>query len=148
MAKKTELSQQRVIKNLPDACIPYNTSFTGDIGTMGGIRVDGSVKGKISAGGNITVGADGSIEGTVSANDVNIAGEIIGNVTATGTIQMLSGAKLIGDLAASSFAIEQGAYFKGQCLISDAKEPALLNAPPETDAEPPKNNNKKPEGKK
>lgn len=129
MGKKQEL-QQRLAKNLPDASIPYNTSFTGDIETAGGVRVDGSVKGKVSAGGNVTVGTDGSIEGAVSANDVNIAGEILGDLSASGTVQMLSGAKLIGDLTAASFAIEQGAYFKGHCIICDTKEPSLLSAPP------------------
>ncbi|MFA5675781.1 MAG: polymer-forming cytoskeletal protein [Christensenellales bacterium] len=130
MAKKQDIQQQqRIVKNLPDASIPYNTSFIGDIGTLGGIRIDGNLKGKVSAGGNVTVGADGSIEGCVTACDVNIAGEILGNLKATGTVQMLSGAKLVGDLTASSFAIEQGAYFKGQCLISNGKEPASRNVP-------------------
>lgn len=151
MAKKIDQQQQRIAKNLPDACIPYNTSFVGDIGTMGGVRIDGSVKGKITAGGNVTVGAEGSVEGTVSASGVNIAGEIIGDLVAGGTVQMLSGAKLIGDMTAASFAIEQGAYFKGQCLISDSKEPALLGAPADSDQKPDsdkKADSKKPDSKK
>lgn len=156
MAKKQD-TQQRIVKNLPDACIPLNTDFAGDIGTMGGVRVDGCLKGKIDAGGNVTVGADGRIEGAVSAIDVNIAGEIKGNITAKGTVQMLSGAKLVGDMSASSFAIEKGAYFKGQCLVSDAKEPPhsahTKVIPPTTpvqaaqDAPPQEANAKKPEKK-
>jgi len=130
MAKFTDTQQQRAAKNLPDASIPPGTQFVGDIDTMAGLRVDGSVKGKINAGGNVTVGAEGSIEGTVSAKDVNIAGEIIGNLKSNGTVQMISGAKLVGDLSALSFAIEQGAYFKGLCLIGNAKESPVLSAQP------------------
>lgn len=129
MAKKQQAQQQRIVKNLPDASIPYSTSFVGDIGTLGGIRVDGNLKGKINAGGNVTVGTEGSVEGSVIACDVNIAGEIIGDLKAAGTVQMLSGSKLVGDLTALSFAIEQGAYFKGQCLICDGKEPKSRIAP-------------------
>ena len=135
MAKKQ--NTQRIVKNLPDACIPANADFTGDIGTMGGVRVDGCLKGKIDAGGNVTVGVDGRVEGIITAIDVNIAGIIEGNIAAEGTVQMLSGAKLVGDMAASSFAIEKGAYFKGQCTISDAEQApnnahtkAVSQAPP------------------
>lgn len=146
MGKKQEL-QQRVTKNLPDASIPNNTSFTGDIETMAGVRVDGNIKGNVSAGGNVTVGTEGSIEGAVSANDVNIAGEILGDLTASGTVQMLSGAKLVGDLCASSFAIEQGAYFKGQCLICDTKEPTLLTPPADAPEEKKSDSKKAPSQK-
>lgn len=131
MAKN--LKSDHASKNLPDASIPYNTTFTGDIETMGGVRVDGAVKGNVKAGGDITIGADGKIEGNVSVGNANIAGEIIGNLTSSGTVQMLSGSRLVGDMSAMSFAIEQGGYFKGQCMISDSREKAPVDIP--TDAE-------------
>ena len=118
----------RMMKNIPDACIPSGTTFTGNIDTLGGVRVDGIVKGNVKAGGDITIGADGAIEGSVGAVNVNIAGRINGNLTATGAVQMLNGSKLIGNLAASSFAIEHGAYYTGKCTISDGKEQPLLSA--------------------
>ncbi len=131
MARISRNDAPRSMKNLPDASIPVNTTFTGNIDTMGGIRIDGTVKGNVKAGGDVTIGSDGTIEGNVNASNCNIAGRINGNLTVTGAVQMLSGSKLLGDLAASSFAIEQGAFFKGQCCISDGKEPALLSAPAE-----------------
>jgi len=134
MAKLIKNDSQRV-KSIPDASIPPSTVFTGDIDTAGGVRIDGTVKGKVSAGGDVTVGIDGVIEGSAKACHVNIAGKIIGNVTATGAVQMLSGSKLVGDLTASSFAIEQGAYYKGQCTITDGQEKPMLTASKET-AEP------------
>ncbi len=112
----------RIMKNLPDASIPSGTTFAGNIDTLGGVRVDGTVKGNVKAGGDITIGGDGAIEGSVNAINVNIAGRINGNLTATGAVQMLSGAKLIGNLTASSFAIEHGAYYTGKCTISDGKD--------------------------
>ena len=121
----------RSMKNLPDASIPAGTTFTGNIDTMGGVRVDGTVKGNVKAGGDITIGVDGEIDGNVSAINVNIAGKIHGNLTATGAVQMLNGSKLTGDLTASSFAIENGAYYKGKCMITDGKDQPLLSAPAE-----------------
>ncbi len=119
----------RTAKNLPDATIPPGTVFTGDIETAGGVRVDGTVKGKVSAGGDVTIGVDGIIEGGAKACNVNVAGKIIGNITAAGAAKMLAGSKIVGDLAATCFAIEKGAYFKGKCTITDNSEQPMLSAP-------------------
>lgn len=119
----------RTAKNLPDATIPPGTVFTGDIETAGGVRVDGTVKGKVSAGGDVTIGVDGIIEGGAKASNVNVAGKIIGNITAAGAAKMLAGSKIVGDLAATCFAIEKGAYFKGKCTITDNSEQPMLSAP-------------------
>lgn len=121
----------RMMKNLPDASIPSGTTFAGNIDTLGGVRIDGTVKGNVKAGGDITIGADGGIDGSVNAINVNIAGRINGNLTASGAVQMLSGSKLTGDLVASSFAIENGAYYKGKCTITDGKDQPVLSAPVE-----------------
>lgn len=112
---------QRVYKNVPDASVPFESCFTGDIETKAGVRIDGSVKGNVTAAGNVTIGSDGSVEGTVTGKDINIAGSITGNVNSYGTVQMLCGAKLAGDMQASSIAIEQGAYYKGKCTITDKR---------------------------
>lgn len=120
MAKKAETA--RVYKNLPDACIPFDSTFTGDVKTKAGIRIDGSVKGNIMAEGNVTIGTDGSVEGAITGKDINIAGSIIGNLNSYGIVQMLSNSKLVGDLQASSIAIEDGAYFKGKCTITNNRK--------------------------
>ena len=126
---KVKNEPPRMMKNLPDASIPSGTTFAGNIDTLGGVRIDGTVKGNVKAGGDITIGADGAIDGSVNAINVNIAGRIGGNLTASGAVQMLSGSKLTGDLIASSFAIENGAYYKGKCTITDGKDQPLLSAP-------------------
>jgi|GEM_PF-141997 len=132
MVKILKNEGARSTKNIPDASIPPSTVFTGDIDTAGGIRIDGTVKGKISAGGDVTIGLEGTVEGGIKASNVNVAGKIMGNVTVSGAVQMLKGSKLAGDLAASSFAIEEGAYYQGQCIISGSQEPPMLSAPKES----------------
>lgn len=119
---------QRNYKNIPDACIPCATVFTGDINTKAGVRVDGDVKGNIAATGNVVIGPEGRVEGQVCGRDVNIAGSVKGNVTSTATVQLLSGAKLIGDLEATSIAVEEGAMFQGKCNIGPKDKNALLSS--------------------
>lgn len=146
MAKPKLDEVQRNYKNIPDACIPCATSFTGDINTKAGVRIDGSVKGNVIATGNVVIGPEGLVEGQVSGKDINIAGNVTGNVTSTATVQLLSSAKLLGDLSAVSVAIEEGATFKGMCSISPndknatpssarlIEAPAMPAAPPKTKA--------------
>jgi len=126
MAKKnlgpTSEEPQRSYKNLPDANIPFDTSFTGDIETKAGVKIDGIIKGNLTAAGNITIGSDGRVEGIMTGKDINIAGNVIGNVNSYGVVQMLAGSKLVGDLQAASVIIEQGAYFKGKCTITDKRK--------------------------
>lgn len=147
MARIMKNEPPRMTKNLPDASIPSGTTFAGNIDTMGGVRVDGTVKGSVKAGGDVTIGAEGAIEGNVTAFNANIAGRVNGKIIATGAVRMLSGSKLTGDLLASSFAIEQGAYYTGKCNITDNKEPALLSAPADVAAESRREPKKKPAAK-
>lgn len=107
------------VRNTSDANIPYDTSFTGNIETKTGIRIDGTIKGNVLAAGNVTIGADGNVEGTVTGKDIGISGNVLGNVYSYGAVQMLPGAKLVGDLQAASVAIAQGAYFKGKCIVTE-----------------------------
>jgi len=102
-----------------DAMIPKDTTFNGDVETKSSIRIDGHVKGNVVAAGNVTVGADGSVEGGISGNEVTINGKVTGNLNARGAVQLSAGARLAGDLLASSITIEKGSFFKGMCIIAD-----------------------------
>jgi cytoskeletal protein CcmA (bactofilin family) len=116
-----KVDEPRASKNIPDVTIPIESSFTGDIDTKAGIRIDGSIKGNVSARGNVTIGSYGHVEGCITGKDITIAGSITGDVKSFGTLQMTSGGKVDGDLQARSILIEEGAHFKGQCTITDNK---------------------------
>lgn len=128
MAKPKLDEVQRNYKNIPDACIPCATSFTGDISTKAGVRIDGSVKGNVIATGNVVIGPEGQVEGQINGRDINIAGNVTGNVASTATVQLLASAKLLGDLAAVSVAIEEGATFKGMCSISPSDKNSVASS--------------------
>ena len=119
MAKDKRLTKidERGYKNIPDAHIPLDASFIGDIETTAGVRIDGSVKGNVTAAGNVDIGSEGEVEGLVSGQNIHIAGSIIGNVSSPASVQLRCCAKLMGDLSAVSVTIEAGAYFKGRCII-------------------------------
>ena len=111
-------------ESVPDAHIPMGASFVGDIETKAGIRIDGSVKGNVTAVGNVDIGPDGKVQGALKGSRINIAGIIRGNVSSSAVVQLFGGAKLTGDLCALSISIEEGASYKGQCTIGKQPDEA------------------------
>jgi cytoskeletal protein CcmA (bactofilin family) len=122
--QRTTRSDDHAHKSEPDAHIPIGASFVGDIETKAGIRIDGSVKGNVTAVGNVDIGPDGKVQGALKGSRIHIAGSIRGNVSSSAVVQLLGGAKLIGDLSALSISIEEGASYKGQCTIGKQPDEA------------------------
>ena len=49
-----------------------------------------------------------------------IRGRVIGNVRALGSLEMKSGAKVEGDVAAYTVAMELGVHFTGRCTMLES----------------------------
>ena len=62
--------------------IGKDTVITGTIDVKGGLRVDGTAKGKVICDESITIGATGVVESEIEASTIIIAGRVIGNINA------------------------------------------------------------------
>lgn len=107
----------------------------GDISTAGSVLVEGLVKGSVTAEyitvqggelcGNLVAGKaillekDGLILGSLSADVIDIAGQVKGNVHAKSRALIRSTAVLSGDLEAKCALIEPGASIEGKVHITD-----------------------------
>src|SRR4051812_50093225 len=67
-------------------------SIRGELDTDGTVRVEGRVEGPTHRVGTLIVGAGGFVVGDVEAKDVVVAGQIQGNVHASGRIEIEAGA--------------------------------------------------------
>src|SRR3954468_3627776 len=95
-------------------------SIRGELDTDGTVRVEGRVEGPSHRAGTLIVGAGGVVVGNVEAKDVVIAGQIQGNVLATGRVEIEPGASVIGDLRAGTLSLREGATVHGQVSIGVA----------------------------
>lgn len=86
----------------------------GKVTSNGNVRVDGVVKGDISAQGNLTVGEHGSIQGQLAGETVSIGGKVDGTVNAKEKLVLESKAVLKGDLITKILVVEAGAIFEGR----------------------------------
>lgn len=100
-----------------DTLIGKDTVFQGVITATGTIRVDGELKGEIKAKGDLVVGEAGRIEASIEARNVLIGGTIKGNIIAAGKVDIAPTGKLYGDMRVRNLMIEEGAVFKGNCLM-------------------------------
>jgi cytoskeletal protein CcmA (bactofilin family) len=82
------------------------------------MHIAGEIEGSLDLTGyDLTVTAESRVRANVNAREVDIAGSIQGNVTASRKITIRTGGKLIGDLRTPGIVIEDGSYFKGNIEI-------------------------------
>jgi len=85
----------------------------GEIRVEGTVRIDGRLHGEVHTKGQVIVGEDGLVTGTIYAGTLICSGRIKANVTATERVQLLQPGVLIGEVHCPVFSMEEGAKFQG-----------------------------------
>ena len=88
-------------------------TIEGEITSEDEVMVAGTVRGRLSSEAGITVEAGAVIEAYVSAGSLSVGGSIIGNVSASDRVDLLTGGRLVGDVKTARITIQDGASFKG-----------------------------------
>jgi len=109
-----------------DTLVGSGSILQGDLEFTGGLRVDGHIKGHVSAqdsnNGTLVLSETGVIDGDVSVPHVVINGTINGNIASTGHVELQSSAKITGDIHYKAVEMELGAVLNGS-LVSDTSSP-------------------------
>jgi cytoskeletal protein CcmA (bactofilin family) len=98
--------------------------FVGELSFNFGLRVDGTVKGKIRSESMLIVGPKGKVEAEVSIKRIAINGEFHGVINASDRVEINRDGKVYGDIYTPCLIIEAGALFEGKCNMSDQKAPS------------------------
>lgn len=108
------------------------TSIEGKITTEGSIRLDGKFVGDLVAKGNAAIGPTGTVEGTIMADNVSVAGTVQGSIKASNKIILEANTTVRGDIHAATLVIDEGARFDGNCAMSGEAGPPKSSggAPP------------------
>jgi cytoskeletal protein CcmA (bactofilin family) len=109
-----------------DTLIGSGSILQGDLEFTGGLRVDGHIKGHVSAqdsnNGTLVLSESGIIEGDVNVPHVVVNGTVKGNIASTGHVELQSNAKITGDIHYKAVEMELGAVLNGS-LVSDSSAP-------------------------
>ncbi|MBP9690165.1 MAG: polymer-forming cytoskeletal protein [Bacteroidia bacterium] len=108
--------------------INSGTQINGDVNSDGDMRVDGNIKGLLSSKARLVLGPTALIEGDVKAANIEISGEVQGNIYATEVLTIKATAKISGDIISNKLIIEAGAVFNGNSKMNKPKEASLNNS--------------------
>lgn len=109
-----------------DTLIGTGSMLQGDLEFTGGLRVDGHVKGHVSAqdsnNGTLVLSESGVVEGDINVPHVVINGTVNGNIVSSGHVELQANAKITGDIHYKAVEMELGAVLNGS-LVSDTSAP-------------------------
>ncbi len=108
-----------------DTLIGKDTHFQGVITATGTVRIDGSYQGEIKTKGDLVIGESGRVEAHVEGRNVLVGGYLKGNIIASGKVDISPTGKVFGDMKVKNLIIEEGAVFKGNCLMEKEEEKIL-----------------------
>lgn len=95
--------------------IGVGTEIKGDINSIGDIRVDGSLTGKLITKGKVVVGETGRVKGEINCKNSDVEGAIEGKITVSELLSLKATSHILGDIIVNKLAIEPGCRFTGNC---------------------------------
>jgi cytoskeletal protein CcmA (bactofilin family) len=97
------------------AIIGRGMIIKGSIYSKQDLVLNGEIDGGVLSVENcrLTIGPTGRVVADAKARDVDVHGQLTGNVDATDKISIRAGGRLVGDIRAAGIVIEDGAHFKG-----------------------------------
>src|SRR5215207_6770584 len=94
-----------------------DVEIKGSIKFSHDLIIDGKIEGEVSSDGALTVGENSLIKGEIKTRAVTIFGKVEVNITVQERCELKSNAVLVGDVAAGTLAIEEGATFLGRSQV-------------------------------
>ena len=77
------------------------------------LHVMGRLEGSIALTETLVIGPEGVIHADVTARNVVLQGLLVGNIDATGSVQIASGGRMVGDIRAPEVMIDEGGALRG-----------------------------------
>jgi cytoskeletal protein CcmA (bactofilin family) len=108
--------------------IGKGTVITGDIETVGNIRIDGRLKGNLRCEAKVVLGEECKIEGDVFAQNAEIEGNVIGTLRIQDLLILKATARVVGDIYTARLVVESGALFNGSCKMGEQNTQTTADA--------------------
>lgn len=115
-------NKEKVDSGRLNTIIGSGSVFEGTVNIeSGGIRVDGTIKGKLISSETMVVGPTGVVEANVQVKKATVGGKVVGSLIAIEQTVLETKAVLLGDLKTSSLVVHEGAVFNGNCSMGEEK---------------------------
>ena len=115
-SKREQRPQKRI-----DSLIGVGTTIEGNIQFKGGLRIDGHVKGNVSAGteqtATLVVSEQALVDGEIHVSHVVVNGSVNGPIYANDFLELQNKAKVTGDIHYKTLEMHLGAAVQGKLLL-------------------------------
>lgn len=105
------------------------TRIEGTVRIEESVLIEGRIEGNLDQpDGNarwIVIGPKGEVHGDIRAQNVSVAGKVLGNIIASESIELLEGSEVRGNITHKSINVEPGASVHGQLIANDAALPQM-----------------------
>jgi len=123
--KKSRQSQKRI-----DSLIGAGTTVEGDVVFTGGLRIDGTINGRVAAAdnqpGTLVISEQARVDGEVRVSHVVINGTVNGPVTANDYLELQAKARVHGDVLYRSLEMHVGAIVEGKLAHAEAESASVV----------------------
>jgi cytoskeletal protein CcmA (bactofilin family) len=107
---------------LVNTIIGPNTSVIGDVESGGFTRVDGSLRGSLSAQGRVIVGERARMKSSITGTSVTVGGVVYGNILASEQVVILATALVLGDIITRRIQADEGCLIHGRVTVCRDEE--------------------------
>lgn len=105
--------------------IAADATFEGTLRAASDVRISGQLHGILDVEGRVVVAEGGTVEGEITAANIDVAGTVEGELVATELLVLRASAVVEGQLQSERLVIEEGAVFHGECIMGEQAREAL-----------------------
>src|SRR4030042_3232954 len=106
----------------PGTIVGANVKLVGTLSDANEIVVHGKIEGEVISEKNIIISETAFIKGPVSAETIQVAGEVRGSIVATGRLEIMPTGKVYGSTTTKDLNIGSGAIFAGKSNMPEGEK--------------------------
>jgi cytoskeletal protein CcmA (bactofilin family) len=96
-------------------------SLHGRLDIHGDLKIHGTVEGELKASGDVLVESTATVQASIEGANINVRGQVNGNVTARKRLTLGGSGKLNGEVKVSRLTVEDGATLNGNVTMTPEK---------------------------
>ncbi len=97
-----------------ETVIAPGTQVHGTVQGPTAVRVAGFLEGEIRSDGLVWIDKQGEVQGTITAGDMIIEGQMQGDLASSGRIEVRASGRVIGNMNCLKLAVAEGCFFQGE----------------------------------
>lgn len=101
-------------RELKESVIAAEISISGKIDGSGHVRIAGRFEGDVNIKGDLTIDPGATLNGSIRAESVAVAGAVEGNIESAHTVELQATGVIEGDLKAGTLTVAAGSRMRGR----------------------------------